>query len=160
MILQGVVGIIFAVLALNFPNSLGRTPAPPNLAGAGHSVAGPRAAGTLLGAILFVLWSNLIVTAATNGVNLTDGLDGLAAGAPVMVFGAYMLMGIWQFNQACGSPRSGRQRSATWFATHGSGPGVGDPECGDGRLPLVEHLASKDLHGRYRLPSHRRRVGV
>ena len=62
-------------------------------------------AGTVLGAILFVLWSNLIVTAATNGVNLTDGLDGLAAGASVMVFGAYTLMGIWQSNQACGSPR-------------------------------------------------------
>ena len=62
-------------------------------------------AGTVLGAILFVLWSNLIVTAATNGVNLTDGLDGLAAGASVMVFGAYTLMGIWQNNQACGSPR-------------------------------------------------------
>ena len=61
--------------------------------------------GTVLGAILFVLWSNLIVTAATNGVNLTDGLDGLAAGAAVMVFGAYTLMGIWQSNQACGSPR-------------------------------------------------------
>ena len=62
-------------------------------------------AGTLLGAILFVLWSNLIITAATNGVNLTDGLDGLAAGASIMVFGAYTLMGIWQSNQSCGSPR-------------------------------------------------------
>jgi phospho-N-acetylmuramoyl-pentapeptide-transferase len=61
--------------------------------------------GTVIGAILFVLWSNLIITAATNGVNLTDGLDGLAAGASVMVFGAYTLIGIWQSNQACGSPR-------------------------------------------------------
>ncbi len=52
-----------------------------------------------------MLWSNLIITAATNGVNLTDGLDGLAAGASIMVFGAYTLMGIWQSNQACGSPR-------------------------------------------------------
>ena len=63
----------------------------------------------MLGAILFVLWSNLIVTAATNGVNLTDGLDGLAAGASVMVFGAYTLMGIWRATRPA-VPRGSRQR--------------------------------------------------
>jgi len=52
--------------------------------------------------ILFVLWANLISTATTNGVNLADGLDGLATGASIMVFGAYTLIGIWQQNQACG----------------------------------------------------------
>ncbi|MDN6332322.1 MAG: phospho-N-acetylmuramoyl-pentapeptide-transferase, partial [Micrococcaceae bacterium] len=62
--------------------------------------------GPLIGAILFIIWANVIVTAATNGVNLTDGLDGLATGASIMVFSAYTLMGIWQFNQACGSSRS------------------------------------------------------
>ena len=56
-----------------------------------------------------MLWSNLIVTATTNGVNLTDGLDGLATGASIMVFGAYTLIGIWQYNQACGAARR-RQR--------------------------------------------------
>jgi phospho-N-acetylmuramoyl-pentapeptide-transferase len=34
-------------------------------------------------------------------VNLTDGLDGLATGACVMVFGAYTLVNIWQNNQSC-----------------------------------------------------------
>jgi phospho-N-acetylmuramoyl-pentapeptide-transferase len=34
-------------------------------------------------------------------VNLTDGLDGLAAGVSTMVFGAYVLIGIWTFNQNC-----------------------------------------------------------
>ena len=34
-------------------------------------------------------------------MNLTDGLDGLATGASVMVFAAYVLIGIWQFNQNC-----------------------------------------------------------
>ena len=34
-------------------------------------------------------------------MNLTDGLDGLATGACVMVFGAYMLVNIWQNNQFC-----------------------------------------------------------
>ena len=43
----------------------------------------------------------MIVAATSNAVNLTDGLDGLATGASVMVFAAYILIGIWQFNQNC-----------------------------------------------------------
>lgn len=106
LILQGAVGIIFAILALNFPNSAGLTPASTKISLVRDLPWLDLAfGGTVLGAILFVVWSNLIVTAATNGVNLTDGLDGLAAGASIMVFGAYTLMGIWQSNQACGSPR-------------------------------------------------------
>ncbi|WP_336713625.1 phospho-N-acetylmuramoyl-pentapeptide-transferase [Arthrobacter sp. USHLN218] len=104
IVLQGIVGVAFAILALNFPNEAGRTPASMNISFVRDIPWLDLAfAGTVLGAILFVIWSNLIVTGATNGVNLTDGLDGLAAGASVMVFAAYMLMGIWQFNQTCGS---------------------------------------------------------
>src|SRR3954447_20308721 len=51
--------------------------------------------------VMALIW--LIVTATSNGVNLTDGLDGLAAGASMMVFGAYMLVNIWQNNQSCAS---------------------------------------------------------
>jgi len=58
-------------------------------------------AGTLLGLLLFVLWANLMISATSNGVNLTDGLDGLATGTGVMVFGAYVFISIWQFNQNC-----------------------------------------------------------
>jgi len=54
---------------------------------------------------LYVLFVTFVMTGASNAVNVTDGLDGLAAGASIMVFGAYTLMGIWQSNQACGSPR-------------------------------------------------------
>jgi phospho-N-acetylmuramoyl-pentapeptide-transferase len=49
--------------------------------------------------VLVLIW--LIVTATRNAVNLTDGLDGLATGASVMVFGAYTLVNIWQNNQWC-----------------------------------------------------------
>jgi len=54
-----------------------------------------------VGIVLVVLWVNLIVAGTSNGVNLTDGLDGLATGASCMVFGSYVLIGIWQFNQNC-----------------------------------------------------------
>ena len=46
---------------------------------------------------IFFLWMFLLLTGATNAVNLTDGLDGLAAGSGVLVFGAYTLIGFWQF---------------------------------------------------------------
>ena len=106
LILQAAVGIIFAVMALYFPDADGVTPASTKISLVRDIPWLDLAfGGTVLGAILFVVWSNLIVTAATNGVNLTDGLDGLAAGAAIMVFGAYTLIGIWQSNQACGSPR-------------------------------------------------------
>src|SRR5699024_5511903 len=61
-------------------------------------------AGAIIGAILFVLWPNLITTATTNAVNLTDGLDGLATGAVAMVSAGYMLITLFQSNQACSGP--------------------------------------------------------
>ncbi len=98
---QTVVGVAFAILALNFPNGQGRTPASTRVSFVRDTGLDLAFAGTVLGIILFVIWANFIITAASNGVNLADGLDGLAAGAAIMVFGAYMLMGIWQFNQSC-----------------------------------------------------------
>jgi phospho-N-acetylmuramoyl-pentapeptide-transferase len=106
IVLQAAVGIAFAILALQFPNDKGLTPASTHISFIRDLNIDLAFAGPLLGAILFVLWANLIITGTTNGVNLTDGLDGLATGAAIMVFAAYTLMGIWQYNQACGSSRS------------------------------------------------------
>ncbi|HJX78219.1 phospho-N-acetylmuramoyl-pentapeptide-transferase [Glutamicibacter sp.] len=102
IILQAIVGISFAVLALQFPNSQGLTPGSTAISFLRDLKIDLAFAGPLVGLILFVLWANLISTATTNGVNLADGLDGLATGASIMVFGAYTLIGIWQQNQACG----------------------------------------------------------
>ncbi len=54
-----------------------------------------------LGPILVVIWIIFMVTAASNGVNLTDGLDGLATGASVMTFLALVLIGVWEFGEGC-----------------------------------------------------------
>ena len=43
----------------------------------------------------FVVWCFLILAGTSNAVNLTDGLDGLAAGTSAMVFGAYTLIAYW-----------------------------------------------------------------
>ncbi len=107
IILQTLVGVAFAILALNFPNGEGRTPASTKISFIRDTGLDLAFAGTLIGAILFILWANLIITGTTNGVNLADGLDGLAAGASILVFGAYFLIAFWQSNQSCGAPNSG-----------------------------------------------------
>ena len=107
IILQTLVGVAFAILALNFPNGEGRTPASTKISFIRDTGLDLAFAGTLIGAILFILWANLIITGTTNGVNLADGLDGLAAGASILVFGAYFLIAFWQSNQSCGAPTSG-----------------------------------------------------
>ena len=92
---QSLVAIVFALLALQFPDERGITPA-------SRYVSFLRDIDWLrLPLILVVLWVILLIAAASNGVNLTDGLDGLASGACVMIFGAYTLVNIWQYNQSC-----------------------------------------------------------
>jgi phospho-N-acetylmuramoyl-pentapeptide-transferase len=44
----------------------------------------------------------LLVNATANGVNLTDGLDGLATGASMMAFMAFLIIGFWQYRHWCG----------------------------------------------------------
>jgi phospho-N-acetylmuramoyl-pentapeptide-transferase len=41
---------------------------------------------------------------ASNGVNVTDGLDGLAGGASILAIGSFVIIGFWQFNQSLFSP--------------------------------------------------------
>lgn len=101
---QGVVGVSFGVLALQFPNSEGVTPASTAVSFLRDTPVDLAIWGPTVGLILFVLWSNLLITAWSNAVNLTDGLDGLASGAAVIFFGAYVLIAIWQLNQSCGAP--------------------------------------------------------
>jgi phospho-N-acetylmuramoyl-pentapeptide-transferase len=60
--------------------------------------------GTELTPVLFVLWVFLIVSATSNGVNLTDGMDGLASGSTVLVLSAYVVIAFWQFRHSCFTP--------------------------------------------------------
>ncbi len=47
--------------------------------------------------VFFVVWVLLMLTGAANGVNLADGMDGLAAGSSALVFASYTLIAFWQF---------------------------------------------------------------
>ncbi len=102
---QGVVGVTFAVLALQFPSTRAgaATPASTSISFIRDTDLDLAWKGTALGLVLFVLWSNFLITAWSNAVNLTDGLDGLATGVSLIVFGAYVLVSVWQNNQSCQS---------------------------------------------------------
>jgi phospho-N-acetylmuramoyl-pentapeptide-transferase len=92
---QTVVAVAFAVLALQFPDERGQNPASP-------FISFIRDIQWLhLLPVLVVIWILLLIAGMSNGVNLADGLDGLATGASMMVFGAYTLICIWQSNQSC-----------------------------------------------------------
>ncbi|MDO9495519.1 MAG: phospho-N-acetylmuramoyl-pentapeptide-transferase, partial [Nocardioides sp.] len=101
---QTVIAVVFGVLALSpwLEDANGRTPA-------SQKVSFLREIEWLaLPLVLAIVLIWLIVIGTSNGVNLTDGLDGLATGASVMVFGAYMLVNIWQSNQSCSVDPSGQ----------------------------------------------------
>jgi phospho-N-acetylmuramoyl-pentapeptide-transferase len=70
------------------------------LAGGSTELSFIRDTGLELGA-LFFLWVFIIMAASANGVNLTDGLDGLASGSSAMVFAAYVIIAFWQFRHTC-----------------------------------------------------------
>lgn len=46
---------------------------------------------------LFVIWTALMVWGTSNAVNITDGLDGLAAGSATFGFVAFTVIGYWAF---------------------------------------------------------------
>lgn len=92
---QVVVALTFAILAITWHDDTGRTPI-------SRGVSFTRdLPGWTLPAVVVVIWVLLMIAGTSNGVNLTDGLDGLATGAAAMVFGAFVLINIWQSNQNC-----------------------------------------------------------
>ncbi len=91
---QAIVAGVFGVIATRFPDDLGLTPM-------SEYLSTVRDTSIKLGVVLVVIWAILMVLGASNGVNLTDGLDGLASGAAVMSFLAFVLIGVWKFGQRC-----------------------------------------------------------
>jgi phospho-N-acetylmuramoyl-pentapeptide-transferase len=100
---QTLVTVVFALLALLVTDEHGRAPASTAISFIRDTRVDLAFAGPVVGIILFILWANVLITGGSNGVNITDGLDGLATGASVMVFGAYTLISLWQYKQSCAS---------------------------------------------------------
>jgi len=99
---QATVATVFAVLAISFPDDNGVTPASLAIS-AVRDIPWLNLAliGGGVGIAAFIVWVNLIVVSTTNGVNVADGLDGLASGSAILAVTAYVIIGFWQFNQSC-----------------------------------------------------------
>jgi len=91
---QAAAALSFGYLAMQFPDDGGRLPMT-------SAISLVRDLSIVLPAAVVLLWVWFLVTGITNGVNLTDGLDGLATGAAVMTFAAYVVMSVWQYGQNC-----------------------------------------------------------
>jgi phospho-N-acetylmuramoyl-pentapeptide-transferase len=89
MIGQIVIAAVFAVEVLRYPDRFDLTPADAHLSFL-------RDFGPAIGTVPFVIWAVFMIVGTSNAVNLTDGLDGLAAGSTVVVLAAYVMIGVWQ----------------------------------------------------------------
>ena len=106
---QILVATIFAWASLQNKDLFGLTPASTEISvfrDTGFDLAkiAPESWGEIaiwIGAAAFLFWIYLLVVSASNGVNLTDGADGLATGSLIMSIGAFAVIGFWKFNQAC-----------------------------------------------------------
>jgi phospho-N-acetylmuramoyl-pentapeptide-transferase len=56
--------------------------------------------GLELGKIGWVVFAIVVIVAASNAVNLTDGLDGLAAGSSAFAYSTFGIIGFWQLRHA------------------------------------------------------------
>lgn len=91
---QAVAALSFGYLAMQFPDEGGNLPI-------SNAISWVRDTNWILPSALVLVWIWFLVTGITNGVNLTDGLDGLAIGAALLSFVAYTVMSIWQYGQSC-----------------------------------------------------------
>jgi len=67
-----------------------------SMAGVVTEISFVRPLGIDLGAF-FVIWVLIMLTGAANGVNLADGMDGLAGGSSALVVASYTVIAFWQF---------------------------------------------------------------
>ncbi|MFG1608169.1 phospho-N-acetylmuramoyl-pentapeptide-transferase [Actinoplanes sp. NPDC049265] len=103
---QLLVGVGFAVAALYVPSTNRQTVA-------SEHISFIRDISWLdVGKVGSVLVFVFVIMSMSNGVNLTDGLDGLATGASIAVLGAYSLIGFWQYRHWCGD--TDYSRAATY----------------------------------------------
>jgi phospho-N-acetylmuramoyl-pentapeptide-transferase len=99
---QLIVIVPWALVSLQFPNFWNQTPASPYISVFRDiPVLSFMALGAVVGTILFIVWVAFIGVAWSNSTNVTDGLDGLAAGAGIFTIGAMSLVTFWQFQQRC-----------------------------------------------------------
>src|SRR5207253_4173448 len=83
---QLIVAIVFALLALHWAHVK-----------TDLSFTRFDSTGIKLSDLLWVVWAIVLMIGTSNAVNLTDGLDGLAAGSSAFAFSAFVVICYWAF---------------------------------------------------------------
>ena len=104
---QFILATVYAVLALILPTKSGFPSAQAGVSFIESPFFSFEFAGRVVAIVLFVIWVNFLMTAWTNAVNLTDGLDGLAAGSSMIAFVGYAVVAFWEFYHLKGSGHEG-----------------------------------------------------
>ncbi|NEG88956.1 phospho-N-acetylmuramoyl-pentapeptide-transferase [Bifidobacterium aerophilum] len=104
---QFILGTIYAVLALVVPTKSGFPSAQAGMSFIETPFLSFEFAGRIVSIVLFVIWVNFLMTAWTNAVNLTDGLDGLAAGSSMISFAGYAMIAFWESYHIKGGSHQG-----------------------------------------------------
>lgn len=102
---QVIIAVAFALIGLQFTNAADVPVLSPHISFIRDLPIDFMALGVIGGTIALIIWIVLIATSTSNAVNVTDGLDGLATGTSIITIGSFGIIGYWQFNQLCGSPR-------------------------------------------------------
>ena len=104
---QFIFATIYAVLALLIPTKSGFPSAQAGISFIERPFFNFDFAGRAVTIILFVIWVNFLMTAWTNAVNLTDGLDGLAAGSSMIAFTGFGIIAFWESYHIKGGSHGG-----------------------------------------------------
>lgn len=104
---QFVFATLYAVLALIIPTRSGFPSAQAGMSFIEEPFFSFEFAGKIVATILFVVWVNFLMTAWTNAVNLTDGLDGLATGSSMIAFAGYGVIAFWESYHLKGTGHEG-----------------------------------------------------
>ena len=80
--------------------------------------------GINLGSVGWVVFAVLVLVGTSNAVNITDGVDGLAAGSGTFCFAVLSIMGYWIFRHESHLPRTPGvgDRPRTGLRSHWRGP--------------------------------------
>lgn len=104
---QFVFATLYAVLALIIPTRSGFPSAQAGMSFIEEPFFSFEFAGRIVATVLFVVWVNFLMTAWTNAVNLTDGLDGLATGSSMIAFAGYGVIAFWESYHLKGAGHEG-----------------------------------------------------
>jgi phospho-N-acetylmuramoyl-pentapeptide-transferase len=115
---QILVGAVFGVIALSLPRTIVGSHRTFTMTVGSEYLSFVRDVNWLYtGKVLAIVIFIFVIMATSNAVNLTDGLDGLATGASILVLMAFMMIAFWQYRHWCPDVPLGSKAIAYCYTT-------------------------------------------